>query len=353
MKNRKFLALVLSAVVLSGCTNNAATSTGQSNSSPNFQQRPETSHEEEKVYEINPIQLNEYLSKGYNSEKVTQYEKLNVYECSLMQLDKNSFLDLFSEKPIQNGTRYSTDYESGNFIINGNTNPEANEYGEQLIGSSVSYYKNGMTSYRLIFDYFDEETNENIKTNVLNFASREEIENTVRELLKQFGNIDFELTSRAVTAEEFSEAAKKDPNVKWGTAADFYCVDGIMTVAGVPVTYGKNSYVCQDGVLVAPTNFYAVYTENGLVDFEINNVWNIGGIITESEILTLEDAEKIIAEKYPPAGRAPTKMIFSKAELYYRASYTKDGLRFIPCWGFYADNTDPKITVNAITGEML
>lgn len=343
MKNYRFLALVLSAVVLSGCAN----------ASSDVRQRPESSLEDENVCEINPVQLNEYLSKGYNSENVTQYFNLNVYECSLMQLDKNAFLDLFSEKPIQNGSRYSTDYESGNFIINGNTKPETNEYGEQFIGARVSYCKNEMTSYRLIFDYFDEETNENVKTNVLDFAAREEIENKARELLKQFGNIEFKLTTRAVTAEEFSEAAKKDPNVNLGTAADFYCIDGIMTVSGMPVTYGKNSYVCYDGVLISPTNFYAVFTENGLVDFELNNVWNVGGIINKPEILTLEDAEKIIAEKYPPAGRTPKKMIFSKAELFYRASYTKDGLRFIPCWGFYADSTDPKITVNAITGEML
>jgi len=300
-----------------------------------------------------PIQLNEYLFKKYDSEKVKHYDKLKVYECSLMQLDKNAFLDLFSETPTQNGTRYTTDSESGSFAVYGNTKPESNEYGEQFIMSYVTYLKKGMESYPLILNYFDKETNEHIKTNVLDFATREEIEKTVCESLSQFGDIEFQLTSRAVTSEEYSEASKKVSDIDWAFPKDFYCIDGIMTVDGLPVTYGKNTYLCDDVVTIAPTTFYAVYTEDGLVDFELNNVWNVGSVISESEILTLEDAEKIIAEQYPQAGRNPRQMIFSKAELFYRAYYTKDGLRLIPCWGFYVNDLDPKITVDAITGEML
>lgn len=327
-----------------------ASSGNQSNSSPDLQ-HPEIPPEVEKVYEIDPIQLNEYLFKGYDSEKVKQYDKLNVYECSLMQLDKNAFLDFFSEPPTQNGNSYSTDSESGNFVINGNTKPEEKN-GEQFFMSYVDYRKNGMGSYLFIFDYFDKETNEHTRTNVLDFATREKMEKTVREVLSKFGDIEFQLTTRVVTSEEFSEASKKVPDMNWGPAADFYCIDGIMTVDGLPVTYGKNTY-CDDNVIIAPTTFYAIYTENGLVDFELNNVWNVGSVISKSEILTLEDAEKIIAKQYPPEGQNPTQMIFGKAELYYRASYTKDGLRLVPCWGFYVNDTDPKITVNAITGEIL
>lgn len=326
-------------------------SENQSNSSPDLQ-HPEIPPKVEKVYEIDPIQLNEYLSKGYDPEKVKQYDKLNVYECSLMQLDKNAFLDFFSEPPTQNGNSYSTDSESGNFFIYENTKPEANENGEHFIMSYVSYHKKGIASYQLMFDYFDKETNEDVKTNVLNFATREKMEKTVRGVLSQFGDIEFQLTSRVVTSEEFSEASEKAPDINWGSAEDFYYVDGIMTVDGLPVTYGKNTY-SDDNVVIAPTSFYAIYTENGLVDFELNNVWNVGGVISESEILTLEDAEKIIAEQYPPEGQAPRQMIFGKAALYYRASYTKDGLQLIPCWGFYVNDADPKITVNAITGEIL
>ncbi len=306
------------------------------------------------IYEIDPIQLNEYLSKGYDSKKVKQYDKLNVYECSLMQLDKNAFLDFFSEPPAQNGTQYSTNSELGNFVICGNTKPEENKFGERSIMSYVSYLKNGMGSYLFIFDYFDKETNEHTKTNVLDFATREEIEKTVRGVLSKFGDIEFQLTTRVVTYEEFSEASKKVSDIDWAPAADFYCINGIMAVDGLPVTYGKNSYLCDDSVMIVPTTFYAIYTENGLVDFELNNVWNVGSVISESEILTLEDAEKIIAEQYPRSGQSPRKMIFGKAELFYRASYTKkDGLRLIPCWGFYINDNDPKITVNAITGEIL
>ncbi len=328
-----------------------AASGNQSNSSPDLQQHPEIPPEVEKVYEIDPIQLNEYLFKGYDPEKVKQYDKLNVYECSLMQLDKNAFLDFFSEPPAQNGNSYSTDSESGNFVINGNAKPEEIN-GERFFMSYVDYRKKGMGTYLFIFDYFDKETNEHTKTNVLDFATREKMEKTVREVLSQFGDIEFQLTTRVVTSEEFSEASKKDPDMNWGPAADFYCIDGIMTVDGLPVTYGKNTYI-DDNVVIAPTTFYAIYTENGLVDFELNNVWNVGSVISKSDILTLEDAEKIIAEQYPSEGQNPTQMIFGKAELYYRASYTKDGLRLIPCWGFYVNDTDPKITVNAVTGEIL
>lgn len=356
MKKRKMLALILTAAVLSGCTNNSGENSDSSE--PHTWDYPEIPEEFKPTYEIEPIKLNDYLSKGYDSSKVKQYDKLKVYECSLTQLDKNAFLSLFSEPPVQNGINYSTVSESGYFRVYGNTKPEE-KYDLKLITSGVDYHKNGMTLYESIIRYLGSEIKENIKTNVLDFAAREEIENTTRELLKQFGITASELTTYSVTAEEYSAIVEAidEPRIEWSPAADFYYVNGIMTVDGLPVTYGQNSYNCYDDVMLEPTTFYAVYTKDGLVDFMLNNAWDIGGVISESKILTLEEAEKIITEQYPPKGHSVNRnTVLSKAELFYRSTYTENGLQLIPCWGFYVAHRDEEflnITVNAVTGEIL
>ncbi len=344
---KKIFVILLAMLLLSGCTSNTQMETNRLPT--NEPTMSKASGDEIEVSEDGHIQQSLGQSIDIDAEvQIPSVSDVSVIDVELITFDNDKVIQVFfdgnitSEEDVAGGQRLITGTDKSCCYYTNNMN-----CGLFLQTDAVDCVFNVVRWQNEEFGNLSHFSDED----ALDFSSREDAAATVKEVLNNLGIQNtgemsiYALDYQTLAAEEkwmqdsggYEGYSFKE---NWSKDDECYFITMDCVINGVPVSNVDTTSMYEE-MTISGSRIVAVYSKTGFLYFEIGNLYTQKGTGNSTEIVSAEDAIRMMGNKFDSIITS-NKYTITNVSLKYIPQFkdkTYSSIQLVPAWYFTVKET--------------